>query len=319
MRIREAVLAIICVFCASALGWASGLEQDFESQVAPGPRPHVRVVPAPPGCGAIDVDVWTDRTSYRNGDPVRIYVRTGKDAFVYVYSTDGHGTTRQLLPNYWDRGNFVQARRTMRLPDGSYDLLASGTGWDTIHVIAVSAESEWNPPKRCSSYSSSNPYPAWSNVESARAELRSGFPSDVRKPRGRVRPVERGGYGEAYTHIFVRPRVYSPPRPIVCPPRCARPCCRDSGIRINADAPVRYHHSYTETHSTTAGRNFWTYPSTTRVQISGGSFTRVEHSRGTITTRREVYGLNQSRSHRIEPHSFEARRIESRITRGRRR
>lgn len=118
----------------------------------------VRVVPRPAN-GRFDVDISTNRATYEVGDSVRIQFRANRDAYVYVFSTDARGRSRQIFPNFWDRDNFVRAGRTYTIPRGGYDLVAEPPyGRETISIVAVRSRS--GIPDRFRTFSRNDPFPS---------------------------------------------------------------------------------------------------------------------------------------------------------------
>ncbi|MBN1867835.1 DUF4384 domain-containing protein [Candidatus Sumerlaeota bacterium] len=109
------------------------------SRIAPGPRPDPRsrilaVRPVP----RFHVSIWTDRDRYTEGDPIEIYFRATRDAYVYIFDTDPSGVTRQIFPNYYDRDNYVQASATYAIPDRSYSFVVEGPGGrETLQIVAI--------------------------------------------------------------------------------------------------------------------------------------------------------------------------------------
>ncbi len=97
-----------------------------------------------PGAGRVNVSLEMSNSSYKVGDPVEFTVRTDKDAWVYVLSTDAHGTTRQIFPNGYHRDNLVRASRPVSLPDSSYTLVASEPrGAATLSAFATTEKYDW--------------------------------------------------------------------------------------------------------------------------------------------------------------------------------
>ncbi len=113
--------------------------------------------------GRFNVDVYTDRKSYNIGETVRIHLRSNRDAYVYVFSTDTRGRTSQLFPNYWDQDNYIRAGSSRSIPRGNYDFIAEPpTGRETISVVAVSSRT--GIPSRHRTFSRSNPFPSGSGA-----------------------------------------------------------------------------------------------------------------------------------------------------------
>ncbi len=184
--------------------------------------PRVQVVPSPNWCHPLPVKLWTDREHYLEGERVRIYIEPYADAWVYVYSTDGDGITRQIFPSYYDRDNFLRGGRVKVLPDRGYELKATGAGWDTLRVVAMSSPQRgWRPDfdYQCDAR---NPYPvfkggypevrerlsgslsfSYENYQRSYKQRGSNF--SLRVEIGRPEPP-RPCFGEDYTQIFVEPR-----------------------------------------------------------------------------------------------------------------
>jgi hypothetical protein len=71
-------------------------------------------------------------------------VRTDQDAWVYVFSTDTNGTTRQLFPNGFTRDNFVRSGRLVRLPGSISRLVALPPhGTTQICAFATTEQFDW--------------------------------------------------------------------------------------------------------------------------------------------------------------------------------
>jgi hypothetical protein len=88
--------------------------------------------------GTFSVRIWTDRTAYRLGDPVRVYFRVTRNAYVYIFDTEPDGVTHQILPNFYDQENYVRGGITYSIPDASYELRVTGpAGWETLRIVAV--------------------------------------------------------------------------------------------------------------------------------------------------------------------------------------
>ena len=96
--------------------------------------------PASAGADGLEVLAWVDRPdyTYANGEDVRVFVETNKDAYVTVLNVDPAGTTTVLFPNRYQSDNFVTAGRTLRLPDrDEFRIVVSGSvGAELLKVIA---------------------------------------------------------------------------------------------------------------------------------------------------------------------------------------
>ncbi len=138
-----------------------------------GRRGRVDVVPEPPWGGWGDwehghpwhhhgaprVQVWVDRGPwgvYAPGDPLWVFFRVDRSAYVTIidYTTDGE--VRVLFPNRWSGSSFVRPDRTYRIPrDGRYSLRIAGPGGvETLVACAHEAPwpggrgGAWVPPRR---------------------------------------------------------------------------------------------------------------------------------------------------------------------------
>jgi hypothetical protein len=78
------------------------------------------------------------------GSDVSLGIRTDADAWVYVFSTDARGTTRQLFPNGHDRDNFVRSGRLVRLPGSTYRFVAlPPQGPARLCAFATTQQFDW--------------------------------------------------------------------------------------------------------------------------------------------------------------------------------
>lgn len=108
------------------------------------------------------IQVWTDESSYDNGDRVRVYFRSTRDCYLYLFNTDVRGAERQIFPNYYDHDNFVRGGRTYYIPDAShsrYQFVVSGpSGREYIRAVAVAER--YDVCRQFDRFGSSNdPYP----------------------------------------------------------------------------------------------------------------------------------------------------------------
>lgn len=200
---------------------------------------YVDYRPAPDWYYPLQVDVWSDRQIYDLGDCVGLSVRTDRDAFVYVYTTDTSGVTRQLLPNYYDRDNFVRGGSVKQLPSGRYRLEADSPGWETISVVAVQADGcAWVPPPCSLGYTAREPFPVMlGGTDYMRSTLQTQLYEGYRTAEYTtistgsgtmyvaarsisVGPSRRPYWGEASTQVFTRGPVCAPAPVAVQPVYC---------------------------------------------------------------------------------------------------
>ena len=119
---------------------------------------HVRIVPPPTG-GPLRVSVKTDKDRYHVYDPVKVSFGVNRDSYVYIFTTDPSGITRQIFPNYYDTDNFCRAGKAYYIPDRGYDLEVLGPqGRENIAIVAVMEKYPFL--KDYHIYSLQDPYPA---------------------------------------------------------------------------------------------------------------------------------------------------------------
>lgn len=93
----------------------------------------------------LTIKVWTDKAigaTYYQGNSIRIYFKTSKDAYVTLYDFTPDGSVRILFPNFFQRNNFVKGGVVYTIPDPSnnYDLIVSGQdGREMIEAIATTS------------------------------------------------------------------------------------------------------------------------------------------------------------------------------------
>lgn len=85
----------------------------------------------------LSISISTDKTSYRIGERLQIFLRLGAQAYVYVFDVDPAGRVSQIFPNAFSRQNLLNAG-TYTLPDGPYTLTISGPeGTEYLHAVAI--------------------------------------------------------------------------------------------------------------------------------------------------------------------------------------
>ncbi len=94
----------------------------------------------------LQVRVWVDKDPtgrgqpvYQIGEPISIYVNVNQDAYVYLFNINADGRIDPILPNPYDRNNFLRAGETRRFPpEGArYRYTVSGPeGLDRILAVA---------------------------------------------------------------------------------------------------------------------------------------------------------------------------------------
>lgn len=193
MNIRHLIMMFTAVWFSLAMGLAAQPSRGgFSTQQIEGRA----IVPVPPGQvvepplyrpGGISAQIWTDRSSYRVGDRVRVYFRVNQDANVFIFNTDASGRRTQIFPNWFDQQNRIRGGFTYAIPDGSYDLqVQPPAGNESLTILAVADDF---PELRMwyHSYSAQNPFPTrFKAPEELARELEAG--QWVRPGQGNVPP-----------------------------------------------------------------------------------------------------------------------------------
>lgn len=157
-------LVAVCCFLGLSAAVAVGTEGVGKYRPQNGEREpaavedFVRIVPPPTG-GPLRVSVKTDKDRYHVYDPIKLTFGVNRDSFVYIFTTDAAGKTRQIFPNYYDTDNFMRAGKAYYIPDRGYDLEVLGPqGRETISIVAVMEKFPFLEDFYM--YSSQDPYPA---------------------------------------------------------------------------------------------------------------------------------------------------------------
>lgn len=92
----------------AVLGLGAALAQEINPQ-------GIIVNPVPTD---LEVQVWVDKDPakrgnavYRIGESIYIYVRVNQDAYVYLFNINADGRIDPILPNPYERDNFLRAGR----------------------------------------------------------------------------------------------------------------------------------------------------------------------------------------------------------------
>lgn len=111
----------------------------------------------------LSISISTDKTSYRIGERLQIFLRIGAQAYVYIFDVDPAGRVSQVFPNVFSRQNLLSAG-TYTLPDGPYTLTISGPeGTEYLHAVAITQAVNLGLDGTQNT--------AWLNPETFRAEL----------------------------------------------------------------------------------------------------------------------------------------------------
>ncbi|MER3451053.1 MAG: S-layer protein [Thermus sp.] len=94
----------------------------------------------------LKVKVWVDKDPaktgqavYQVGEPIYVYVSVNQDAYVYLFNINADGRIDPILPNAYERNNFLRAGETRRFPPegGRYRYTVTGPeGQDRILAVA---------------------------------------------------------------------------------------------------------------------------------------------------------------------------------------
>lgn len=94
----------------------------------------------------LQVRVWVDKDPakrgqavYQIGEPIYIYVNVNQDAYVYLFNINADGRIDPILPNAFERDNFLRAGETRRFPPegGRYRYTVTGPeGEDRVLAVA---------------------------------------------------------------------------------------------------------------------------------------------------------------------------------------
>ena len=134
--------AVLGLTAALGAGSAAGAQ---EERVLTVEQTAIQAVQAPPAVSAsnpLDVVAWVDHATntYAQGEQVRVFVQTNKDAYVTVLNVGPDGSTTVLFPNRYQTDNRVRANTVTEVPDPASRarIAVSGTtGAELIKVVAT--------------------------------------------------------------------------------------------------------------------------------------------------------------------------------------
>ena len=161
--LSRGLIAFVCFLGISA-AYAVGTEGVGKYRPQTGEREpaaiedNIRIVPPPTG-GPLRVSVKTDKDRYHVYDPMKVSFGVNRDSYVYIFTTDPSGITRQIFPNYYDTDNFCRAGKAYYIPDRGYDLEVMGPqGRESIAIVAVMEKFPFLADFHA--YTLQDPYPA---------------------------------------------------------------------------------------------------------------------------------------------------------------
>ena len=88
---------------------------------------------------AFEVDLWTDKKTFRLGDPIEFNFRSDKDCYLNIVDINSKGEVTLLFPNRFHQDNYIRAGRTYRIPDETYGFrleVQPPLGRERIYAIA---------------------------------------------------------------------------------------------------------------------------------------------------------------------------------------
>jgi hypothetical protein len=69
----------------------------------------------------LNVEVWTDKQEYRQGEQIRIYLKGNRPFYARLLYRDTGGKTLQILPNPYRQDNYFRGGVVYELPEGDKD------------------------------------------------------------------------------------------------------------------------------------------------------------------------------------------------------
>jgi len=138
-----AICGVVLVSFAPLAAGAQDDDQSMERDLTVVQRPIYNLHPE--HHGALDVNAWTDRRSYRPGDKVHLKVRASRGAYITVIDVGTSGRTTVLFPNRRAHDNWVDAGKELRLPDSDDNWAIQVGGPSGIEVIKVFASTSQRP------------------------------------------------------------------------------------------------------------------------------------------------------------------------------
>lgn len=104
-----------------------------------GPGDTVRLA-TEPNPAPFEIQIWSDRTQYRIGEPIELFVLASADAYVTLIETDANGESHVLFPNEFGREHYLAGGQRHQIPGrhAEYRFSAAGpAGKETIRAIAT--------------------------------------------------------------------------------------------------------------------------------------------------------------------------------------
>lgn len=85
-----------------------------------------------------DVQLWTDRTNYRLGEPINFFFKAERDCYVNLVDINSQGEMTLIFPNQYDSNNLVRGGKVYQIPGDHYGFKLEAqppVGTDRIYAI----------------------------------------------------------------------------------------------------------------------------------------------------------------------------------------
>lgn len=136
-KLSVLLVSISMIIALAAIGWLVVTPSQRSSTQATTPNSPKRIV----AMADRDLSVWAEKPTYRVGEKLRLYYRSTRDGYLFLFHHSADGSTQQIFPLHTEDDNFITAQLTYTLPDpsNSFNYVASTPiGQDRIlaHMIA---------------------------------------------------------------------------------------------------------------------------------------------------------------------------------------
>jgi hypothetical protein len=98
--------------------------------------------PLPSGDGRLSLSLWTERLSYRTGEPIAFFAWASKTCHLTLVSVDRGGRATVLFPNELEPNNLIEGGREFQVPSvaASYRFKAGKAGRETLVGLCDTAQ-----------------------------------------------------------------------------------------------------------------------------------------------------------------------------------
>ncbi|MBD3183413.1 DUF4384 domain-containing protein [Candidatus Poribacteria bacterium] len=92
--------------------------------------------------GDLEVEVWTDKYVYYEGEEIKIFFRANRDCYLILCNINSEGHVARIFPNIYHSSNLVKGGRTYIIPDenSGHDFeffIEPPLGMDRVYAFAV--------------------------------------------------------------------------------------------------------------------------------------------------------------------------------------